>query len=69
MSANNSSNMVPGKGRIIFGAFMVLIYVAVGVLCLLDIFNFGNQGISLDLGILLIIYGIWRGYRLIRGMP
>lgn len=71
MSANNSnsSNSHPIKGRMIFGAFMVLVYVAVGVLCILDYFNFGNAGISIALGILLIIYGIWRGYRLTKGMP
>lgn len=71
MSANNpkSSSSHPLKGRMIFGAFMVLVYIAVGVLCILDIFNFANSGISIALGILLIIYGIWRGYRLAKGMP
>lgn len=66
--STNTNNSV-SKSRLIFGIFMVVVYVAVGILCILDIFNFGNAGISLALGILLIVYGIWRAYRLVKGMP
>ncbi len=74
MSANNNSaNPTPGKGRLIFGIFMVIIYVGIGILCICNVANdmlgFGNPGISLALGILLIVYGLWRAYRLKKGMP
>lgn len=78
MSANNSKTTSPPaptrtstthKARLIFGIFMVILYVAVGILCILEVFNFGNPTISLCLGILLIVYGIWRAYRLMKGLP
>ena len=74
MSANNTPfKSGLGKGRLIFGIFMVVIYVGVGILCLLNIdhglLGFGNSGIMIALGILLIVYGIWRGYRLYKGTP
>ncbi|MBO4966389.1 MAG: hypothetical protein J6C81_09080 [Muribaculaceae bacterium] len=56
------------NGRIIFGIFMVLIYLAVGVLFITNVFNIDNTGISIAVGVILIIYGIWRGFRLYKGM-
>lgn len=55
------------KGRLVFGIFMVLVYVVVGLLFILDIFNIDNTAISATVGGILIVYGIWRGYRLYRG--
>lgn len=72
MSANetNSSKKSVGTARLVFGIFMVLVYVVVGILCICGTFTFlTNHGISIALGILLIIYGIWRGIRLIKGWP
>lgn len=56
------------NGRIIFGIFMVLIYLAVGVLFIANVFNIDNTGITIAVGVILIIYGIWRGFRLYKGM-
>lgn len=56
------------NGRIIFGIVMVLIYVAVGILFITNVFNIDNSGISIAVGVILIIYGIWRGFRLYKGM-
>ena len=69
MKEENGSSM-PGvsKGlRIGFGIFMVIFYVAIGVLFMLDIFKINKPGICLALGIVLVIYGIWRGIRLYKG--
>lgn len=46
---------------------MALFYVVVGVLFLCNIFEITNEAITYTLGGLLIVYGIWRGYRLYKG--
>lgn len=63
--SNNIPN-IPKGARLGFAIFMVLFYVAFGILCIMDVFNFYTPGITITLGIILIIYGIWRGYRLYR---
>ncbi|MDE5876581.1 MAG: hypothetical protein K2H47_03685 [Muribaculaceae bacterium] len=69
---NNSNNGgmpdVPRGARLWFGIFMVIIYLGVGLLFIFDIFNIDNVAISAVVGGLLIVYGIWRGYRLYKGM-
>ncbi len=59
---------MPKGGRLIFGIFMVLVYVAVGLLFIFNIFNIDNETISIICGALLCAYGVWRGYRLYKGM-
>jgi len=68
MSENNFNDNMPKGGRLVFGIFMVLVYVAVGLLFIFDMFQIGNTAISTICGILLIIYGVWRGYRLYKGI-
>lgn len=52
-----------------FGIFMVLVYVGVGICCLCSVFEvILPQGVAIALGCLFIVYGIWRGYRLYRRM-
>lgn len=63
---NNSSDQSKAM-RLIFGIFMVIVYIAVGVLFITDVFNIDNQGISLTVGIILCVYGVWRGIRLYLG--
>lgn len=63
----NKGNNGANTARIIFGIFMVLVYIAVGLLFIFDIFSIDNTAISCTVGGLLIIYGFWRGYRLYRG--
>ena len=55
--------------RLVFGIFMVIIYLAVGLLFIFDVFNIDNKTISIVVGGLLCVYGIWRGYRLWAGKP
>ncbi|MDE5675821.1 MAG: hypothetical protein K2I16_06575 [Muribaculaceae bacterium] len=68
MSTNNNYDNMPKGGRLVFGIFMVIVYVAVGLLFIFDIFNIDNTAISATVGGILCAYGVWRGYRLYRGM-
>lgn len=64
----NSANGTPKGARIIFGVFMVLVYVGMGIASLCGAFNsFLPLGIAIALGCLFIIYGLWRGFRLYKG--
>ena len=53
--------------RLVFGIFMILIYVGVGLLFIFDFFNIDNTAISCVVGGLLIAYGLFRAYRLYIG--
>lgn len=65
---NNDERPRAGRaGRLAFGVFMALFYVVVGILFLCNVFSITNEAISYTLGGLLIVYGIWRGYRLYKG--
>ena len=64
---NDNMNNLPKGGRLIFGIFMVLVYVAVGLLFIFDVFNIDNVAISASVGGVLCAYGVWRGYRLWKG--
>lgn len=66
MNGNDSNNM-PKGGRLAFGIFMVLVYVAVGMLFIFDIFQIDNVAVSATVGGLLCAYGVWRGIRLYKG--
>lgn len=53
--------------RITFGIFMILVYLGMGALMLLNYFGI-KQYIAVFLGVLFIVYGIFRGYRQFKGM-
>lgn len=65
---NQSDPRLPKGARIGIGVIMVIIYLAVGLLFILNIFDIWNRAVSCSVGGLLILYGIWRGYRLYKGM-
>jgi len=67
MNDNNYNGNMPKGGRLVFGIFMVIVYVAVGLLFFFDMFKIENKPISIICGILLCAYGLWRGYRLYKG--
>ena len=64
---NDNMNNLPKGGRMIFGIFMILVYLAVGLLFIFDVFNIDNVAISASVGGVLCAYGVWRGYRLWKG--
>lgn len=56
--------------RTIFGIVMILIYVGMGVLLLINFFNWEADWAwtRYIVGIVLIIYGFWRAYRQYKGI-
>lgn len=64
---NSQPTNTPKGARLGFGIFMILFYIGVGTMFILDILNIDNQSITLSVGILLVVYGIWRGIRLFKG--
>lgn len=68
MNNNSYNGNMPKGGRLVFGIFMVIVYVAVGLLFIFDVFNIDNTAISVTVGAVLCVYGVWRGYRLYKGL-
>lgn len=60
----------PHLMRNIFGIFMVLVYVGMGILLFINFFRFdaGFAWVRYVGGVLFILYGIWRGYRQAKGI-
>ena len=67
MDKYSDNNGMPKGMRLVFGIFMVLVYIAVGVLFLCNVFDIINYGVSITIGVLLCLYGIYRGYRMYKG--
>ena len=68
IDGKNDINSATPKGfRLGFGIFMVLFYVAIGIVFIFNLFKI-TLGISIAVGSILIVYGFWRGYRLVRGL-
>lgn len=63
--------VVPSPSRsvgIAFGIFMIIVYVGVGVLLLINFFNWTSFDVMrYILAIVLIIYGVFRAYRMFVG--
>jgi len=64
---NDNGPLVPKGARLAFGIMMVIVYLGVGLLFICNVFNIINYTLSCIIGTLLIIYGIFRGYRLYKG--
>lgn len=57
--------------RTLFGIFMIVIYVGMGVLLLINFFNWETgpwEWLRWTGGFVLIAYGIWRAYRQFKGI-
>lgn len=66
--ANGNNNGVPKTGRLIFGIFMVLFYIGIGLLFILsNQILLIDRTVSIVVGALLMAYGVFRGYRLYIG--
>lgn len=70
-SVNNTNMWI----RLAGGIFMVLFYVAMGILLFTPVFDVLFQGMNEGIAwiryvvaVVLIIYGFWRGYRLYKGI-
>lgn len=67
MERNDDYGQMPKGMRLIFGIFMILVYIGVGLLFIFDVFNIDNAIVSYVIGGLLCVYGVWRGIRLFKG--
>lgn len=67
MRSSDNNGGVPRGARFIFGIFMILFYIAVGLLFIFNVFDIFNYAISATVGGILCAYGIWRGVRLFIG--
>ncbi len=63
--------MVPSTMRVIFGIIMIIVYVGMGVLLLINYFQWTSpvlQWLRWIGGIMFILYGIWLGIRQFWGL-
>lgn len=54
---------VPKGIRIGFGIFMILLYLGMGILVFNDVFQMAYPWMKYVLGTVLVLYGLFRGYR------
>ena len=57
--------------RTIFGIFMIIIYVGMGVLLLINFFKWESgpwEWLRWTGGVVLCLYGVWRAYRQFAGI-
>lgn len=54
--------------RLTFGTLMIAVYLGMGFLMLSNYFKIQNAFVPNFLGILFIVYGIFRGYRQYKGL-
>ncbi|MCF0214425.1 MAG: hypothetical protein HUK13_08350 [Muribaculaceae bacterium] len=56
--------------RTVFGIIMICVYIGMGILFFINFFNFEPSWtwVRYIIGGLLVIYGIWRGYRQFAGI-
>ncbi len=65
---NDNRPMAPKGARLAFGILMIIIYVGVGLLFIFNVFDIINYAVSCVIGAILCVYGVWRAYRLYKGM-
>lgn len=69
MSNYSNNGMQPPKGaRLAFGILMIFIYVGVGLLFIFNVFSIDSHALSAVIGGILCAYGVWRAYRLYKGI-
>lgn len=72
MDANSEERSRKGArvGRVGFDIFMIIFYIAVGLLCIFQVagFEIYNPAISYTVGGLLCAYAIWRIVRLVMAL-
>ena len=66
-AGENKSNKVM---RAIFGIIMIIVYVGMGVLLLINFFGWNGDWAwtRYVVGVVLVIYAIWRAYRQVKGI-
>lgn len=64
---------IPKTALLVMGIFMVLVYIGMGILFFCDVFGWNGYGgvwhvLNYVCGVVLVLYGIYRGYRLYKGI-
>ena len=59
----NNNIDAPKSYKMFFGIFMVIVYLAVGLLFIFDVFNLWNWAVSASVGGVLCAYALVRAYR------
>ena len=64
---------IPQGILIAMGIFMVLVYIGMGTMFFIDLFEWATYAspwplLNYACGVILVLYGIYRGYRLIKGL-
>ncbi|MCC8037494.1 MAG: hypothetical protein LUC85_05840 [Bacteroidales bacterium] len=70
MKASDSKSSMGGVARTIFGIIMIAIYVGMGVLMIINFFQWNPQWdwARWLLAAVFIVYGVWRAYRQFAGI-
>lgn len=71
METEQGESKMPRIMRMVFGIIMILFYLALGVLVLCGLFpqlSGDFEWLRWVGGVVLILYGIWRAYRQIKGI-
>lgn len=70
MTDSNGNSAAGSVVRAIFGIIMIIVYVGMGVLLLINFFDWGQgwDWLRFGGGGLFIIYGIWRAIRQFKGI-
>lgn len=70
MKNSNGNSAVGSAARTIFGIIMIIIYVGMGILLLINFFDWdtGWNWLRWGGGILFILYGAWRALRQFKGI-
>lgn len=61
----------PAPMRLWFGIFMIIFYIGIGILLIIanKTFAIFEPVISIIIGAVFCVYGVWRGYRLWKDKP
>lgn len=68
MSNNVNKRTTSKMIRLVFGIIMIIIYVGMGVLMLSGYFFWMHDLLRIPGSIILMLYGLWRAYRLYKGI-
>ena len=65
---DNNRPVAPKGARLAFGIIMILVYIGVGLLFIFNVFDIVSPTVSYIIGGILCVYGVFRGYRLYKGV-
>jgi cytochrome c biogenesis protein CcdA len=68
---DENKSMVPSTMKMVFGIIMIIVYVGMGILLLINFFQWGpglGEWVRWIGGVIFIIYGIWRAIRQFKGL-